>query len=506
METLSRLIDRRAAIAPETTCAAVLALFESDPKAAGVAVAQADGAPLGLVYRDVLLGMMQVAGPALADTPIRDVMDASPRIAAVDGDTALFVNQLADSDGPVFRTAFIAVDEAGGYAGVGGLTSLLASHRRKQREARESMALVERMAHDIGQHLEGVLAFTERLDQQRLSPDASAYVRAINDTSADMRDMLARAMDLHRSSLGSLPLSPKPHLLREVADAVEARWAAKASESGSTLLFSFDGDPECGALIDAERLMQVFDALIDNALANGRGVVEASLHVHDIDGVLKLDGSVRDNASGSPEERLARVFDPLGEGRMADRSEMALGVSIALAHQITRIMGGSLRAEANRGAGLTMSFSVNVQAARIGQAPAVEQFPHARPAHILIVDDNATNRMVAEALCEMFDCTSEQVVDGVEAVEAAGTGRFDLILMDIKMPRMDGVAATRAIRELGGPASLAPIVALTANADPADVQNYLAAGMQDVVEKPIKPERLAQVLNALLGDAREAAA
>jgi CheY-like chemotaxis protein len=128
---------------------------------------------------------------------------------------------------------------------------------------------------------------------------------------------------------------------------------------------------------------------------------------------------------------------------------------------------------------------------------------HGRAAHILIVDDNATNRMVAEALCELFDCTSEQVTDGVEAVEAARTGRFDLILMDIKMPRMDGIAATRAIRELPGRAGCAPIVALTANADPTDVATYVAAGMQDVVEKPIKPDRLAAVLNALLGAEEE---
>ena len=108
--------------------------------------------------------------------------------------------------------------------------------------------------------------------------------------------------------------------------------------------------------------------------------------------------------------------------------------------------------------------------------------------------------MVAEALCDMFECTSEQAVDGVEAIEMARGGRFDLILMDIKMPRMDGIAATRAIREMSGRPARTPIVALTANADPADVQTYIAAGMQDVVEKPIKPERLAVVLSALLSD------
>jgi CheY-like chemotaxis protein len=123
-----------------------------------------------------------------------------------------------------------------------------------------------------------------------------------------------------------------------------------------------------------------------------------------------------------------------------------------------------------------------------------------------VVDDNATNRMVAEALCEMFDCTSETAEDGMEAVEAARTGRFDLILMDIKMPRMDGIAATRAIRSLEGPEAMTPIVALTANVDPEDARSYLAAGMCCVVEKPIKPDRLLQAINTALTTPQQAEA
>ena len=95
-----------------------------------------------------------------------------------------------------------------------------------------------------------------------------------------------------------------------------------------------------------------------------------------------------------------------------------------------------------------------------------------------------------QALCEMFGCSSETAEDGVEALEAVQNHRFDLILMDIKMPRMDGVQATQAIRALTGPARDIPIVALTANADPDDAKKYLAIGMAAVVEKPIKPERL----------------
>jgi CheY-like chemotaxis protein len=499
METLSRLIDTRAPIAPGTPCGEVATMFDAEPGTPAICVVD-QGAPVGLVYRDVLQGMMRVARDTLADKPISEVMDADPRIVGAETDTNAFVINLADSATPVYRTAYVAVDAAGRYVGVGGLTSLLSSHRRRQRDAQDAMALVERMAVDIGAHLDGVLAITERLEQQRLTPDASAYVRAIGDTSRDMGATVNRAIDLHRSARGQLTFTLAPTRLRDFADAVEARWAARAGEGGSTLLVSYDGDPECGVEADGERLLQVFDILIENALSAGRGMIEARLTARADGDQIRLEGQVRDNTEGHAEERLARVNDPLGDASLQDRSEMALGVGLALAHRVMRAFGGPLHAEANRGAGLTVGFSLTVAAASTeAEVQEADTAPAGRAAHILIVDDNATNRMVAEALCDMFECTSEQAVDGVEAVEMARSGRYDLILMDIKMPRMDGIAATRAIREMPGLAGAAPIVALTANADPADVQTYIAAGMQDVVEKPIKPERLAIVLSALLG-------
>ncbi|WP_419320018.1 response regulator [Caulobacter sp. ErkDOM-E] len=503
METLSRLIDRRPPVASTTSCQDVWAIFDADHRAFSVAVV--DGAaPTGIVYRDVFMGMMAVARDALSQRPIVEVMDRDPRQVPVETELGAFVDRLADSPSPVFRTAFVAVDEAGDYVGVGGLGPLLTSYRRRQREAADAMALVERMATDINHHLDGVLAITARLEQQRLTPDASAFVRAIGETSRDMGAMLGRAIDLHSAAGGQLPMTPTPVRLRDLADAVEARWSARAAEGGSTLLFSYDGEPECGVEVDGERLLQVFDALIESALASGRGVIEACLQARiGADGV-HLDGSVRDNAGGLAADRLARIYEPLGAARIEDRTEMALGVGMALAHRIVRGLGGEVMAQANRGAGLTVRFAFDAPTAEIDAAAPAEPTLDTRAAHILIVDDNATNRMVAEALCDMFDCTSEQAVDGVEAVEMARSGRFDLILMDIKMPRMDGVTATRTIREMNGRPAITPIVALTANADPADVQTYLAAGMQDVVEKPIKPERLATVLSALLsGEAEE---
>ena len=169
-------------------------------------------------------------------------------------------------------------------------------------------------------------------------------------------------------------------------------------------------------------------------------------------------------------------------------------------------MSGHIWAERNQGKGVTFAFDLCAPQAVI-EAEADSNVSElgglslqSQP-HVLIVDDNATNRVVAQALCEMFGCTSETAEDGLEALEAVQATRFDLILMDIKMPRMDGVAATKAIRALDGAVSHTPIVALTANADPDDARKYVASGMSAVVEKPIKPERLRMAINTALSEA-----
>jgi CheY-like chemotaxis protein len=210
-----------------------------------------------------------------------------------------------------------------------------------------------------------------------------------------------------------------------------------------------------------------------------------------------LEGRVRDNASSHAPTYLRQLFNPLNPA--FEKGEMGVALSLALAARRIGALGGAILAEPNVGAGASVAFSFT---AHENSAVAADMDPadeiHSRRAHVLVVDDNATNRMVVEALCEMFDCSTESVTDGVEAVEAAREGRFDVILMDIKMPRMDGVTATRQIRAMDGLAGRAPIIALTANADPDEVREYLRAGMYCVVEKPIKPERLLDALDTVL--------
>ena len=125
--------------------------------------------------------------------------------------------------------------------------------------------------------------------------------------------------------------------------------------------------------------------------------------------------------------------------------------------------------------------------------------------HVLIADDNATNRFVAESLCKIVGCTCESVENGAEALEAVRTGRFDLVLMDIMMPVMDGIEAVRRLRADPATAGL-PVIALTANGDPKDALGYIAAGMNAVVEKPIRPEFLFAAMQAAMEDLEKRAA
>jgi CheY-like chemotaxis protein len=283
-------------------------------------------------------------------------------------------------------------------------------------------------------------------------------------------------------------------------DDVEQLWAPRASQDGVTLMVGYEGDTELAAEIDPVRIKQVFNNLIGNALKFARnGMVEARLKAWVDGSSIRMEARVRDDGPGVDAGRVDAIFEPFVHGSGPDGA----GLGLSICRQIVERMDGRIWAENNAGRGATFAFDFTaprtvVEADVQSNVQALADLElHANP-HILIVDDNATNRVVAQALCEMFGCSSETAEDGVEALEAVQARPFDLILMDIKMPRMDGVQATQAIRALTGPESRIPIVALTANADPDDAKGYIAIGMAAVVEKPIKPERLRMAMNAAL--------
>ncbi|HEX7761667.1 MAG TPA: response regulator [Caulobacteraceae bacterium] len=500
MDTLAHLIDRREPIAADCACEAVLDRFIREPGTLALPVVER-GVPIGVISRETFLARMEV--PGAGDLTARAVMSAPPAVFDQDTTAAQAVSALMRTAPEALLGGFVAIDARGFYVGVGTAVSLMTQQATPAAAPATSAGLIERIAAETREPVLGGLAAIERMRRFRLPDDAAACLDTIAEASHSILDLLETAAQLQRAQTSDLKLEVEPRRLQDLMDEVEGRWGERAEAAGLTLLVSYDGDPDCAAMADSPRLVQIFDALIGHAMANARhGVIEASLKTEIGDKGVFVHGRVRDNGALYETGYLERLFDDTA--LPAPRAALGVALGLALAGHAVAAMKGNLCAEANTGAGATISFDMTLAAATAMAEEQAEPEPSSgRSAHVLVVDDNATNRMVVEALCEMFDCSTESVVDGVEAVDAARTGRFDVILMDIKMPRMDGVAATREIRKLKGPAGRAPIVALTANADPDEAREYVAAGMLCVVEKPIKPERLLEALDMALAAKEE---
>lgn len=340
---------------------------------------------------------------------------------------------------------------------------------------------------EVLRRLEGMTELAARLTQGGSPEDVEACARALAVGAEDVRRLVEHARDLQRAERNELPVEPAPCHLRELIAAVEDGWRERITGAGIELAVSYEGDAEQIAQIDGGRLRQLFDALLARAVSETHsGAITIALRATPGPEGVTVEGSVRDTGRTLPAHQLAHIFDPAEAGRGQGDSGFSTRISMALANRLVQAMSGVLQAQSNDEGGVTVTFDL--------LASTAAQAEKRRAPHILIVDDNDTNRMVAEALVAMFDCTSESARDGVEAVEAVKTRAYDLILMDIKMPRMSGVEATEEIRAMPGAVARTPIVALTANTDRADVRSYFEAGMNDVVEKPIKPERLSEVL------------
>ena len=249
------------------------------------------------------------------------------------------------------------------------------------------------------------------------------------------------------------------------------------------------------------RLKQLLNNLIGNALKfTPSGEVAVHLASAGHEGAVRLIGTVDDSGPGIDEATARTIFQPFNTGK-AGREGAGAGLGLAICRQIVERMQGVLAVERSPQGGARFRFDLALPCAGPEMRGAVESLPEPTPhatLHVLVVDDNATNRFVAGKLLEMFGCTHETADDGAQAVQAVASRPFDMILMDVKMPVMDGVQATRTIRSAGGAQARIPIVALTANADPRDEIEYLAAGMNGVVQKPIQPDLLLAAIRRAL--------
>jgi CheY-like chemotaxis protein/signal transduction histidine kinase len=496
MDTLARFLDIWRPVGPDDPCTLVAQRFEAEPEALSLAVVSGDQ-PLGLIARDIFMALQTHSPDRLAGLTAAAVMDPHPLIVDASARVGDFTDGVLAEQPQAMGRGVIVVQD-GKYLGVAGSAALVAARRARKSRARQASALIEELSVGIGRHLHNLIGFADRLERQSLPPDARAWVKAIAETSGNLRDLTFQARELHHAQSERLELALAPCRLRDLADLIDAHWSGRSQADGPRVMISYDGDPGTAAVIDTERMVQCFDALIHRAHAAARsvgaaqGMIEATLRAVETSDGVRIEGRVRDSTGSTFDKDALR-------NAQSPETELSVRLRMALAVRTMAMMGSELIVEETVSGGGVISFHMTAEATQIDRPAEMGRLASQdRPIHVLVVDDNATNRMVAESLCVLLGCTTESAFDGLAALEAVKARPFDVILMDIRMPRMDGIEATRAIRRLQTPARRIPILALTANADPSDVETYIAAGMQGAVEKPVKPEKLAEALDAAL--------
>ena len=356
------------------------------------------------------------------------------------------------------------------------------------------------MSHEIRTPLNGVLGMNQLLAKTALSDEQRRCVQTIQSCGNNLLALINDVLDLTKIEAGRMELREAPFGLRPLLAEVVDTLAVRAGEKGLRLDSEVAAEVPSVLVGDAGRIRQVLLNLLGNAVKfTERGGVRVGLAGRPLpDGRFELELAVSDTGIGIAPEVLPRLFQRFtqADGRM-DRRYEGTGLGLAISREIVELMGGQIEVRSEPGRGSRFAVRVPLQC---GEATDTVSAAVTAPAglegglRVLVAEDNEVNQTVVSAMLAQMGHHCDVVGDGREAVERVRAGGYDVVLMDIQMPGMDGEAATRAIRSLPGAAGHTPIIALTANALVADRETYLAAGMNDHVSKPVDARLLARAI------------
>ena len=368
------------------------------------------------------------------------------------------------------------------------------ARQRAEAAAAAKSAFLANMSHELRTPLTSIIGFSRLMgDRQDLPSEAKQHARRISDASEALLAIINDVLDFSKLEAGQVALELQPLSPRRLVDETVGLIAIQAAAKGLELKAEIDPNAPELVVGDVARIRQVLLNFLSNAVkftAEGSVSVAISWRATKRGGRLKL--AVTDTGAGIARENVSRLFERFSQAEVSiNRTHGGTGLGLAISKGIVELMGGRIGVDTKPGRGSTFWFELPVKQATASMIAAADQAPIDCPQlRVLIVDDTAVNRELVRLMLGPLGLETEEACGGAEGVTAAMARPFDLILMDVRMPGVDGLEATRVIRATSDLNRRTPILALTADVHPENAAACRAAGMDDILAKPIVAREL----------------
>jgi len=396
----------------------------------------------------------------------------------------------------VFRPAVLSISRT--------LKQLETARNEAERASAAKSNFLAQMSHEIRTPLNGVIGMASGLGTTKLDEEQLKMVTTLQSSGELLLTVVNDILDISKVEAGQVSLEEADISLEQILNWIDSTYCPTSAAKGLKWETHLADDAQGWYRGDATRIRQILSNLVSNAIKfTPTGEVRAEVHClsRDAAGTAQIEIVVRDTGIGIPAERIEAIFNPFEQADASTTRKFGgTGLGLAITMRLAELMGGNIAVESTPGQGSRFTVTLSLER---GQAPAAPADIPAQPAdalaarlRALVVDDVATNRLVLQTLLTPLEVDVTCAGSGQEALDILESEHFDVILMDIQMPDMDGVQTTQQLRlrEQQSGQDTTPVIAVTANVLPEQVAAYRAAGLDDHLAKPVRREDLVELL------------